>query len=128
MISETKKILIIEDEEPMAKVLRDKLNNLGYEAEYFLTAVEGLKALNKKNYSLIILDIILPEMDGFQFLEEVRKKKIEIPIIVTSNLGSAEDMDKAKNLGANYYIIKAETTMDEMVTRIKRFLDNGNAN
>lgn len=120
----SKSILIIEDEEPMAKVLKDKLKNVGYNVEYFLTASKGLDALKRGKYDLIVLDIILPGMDGFQFLEEVKKRNIQVPVIITSNLGSAEDIEKAKNLGAKYYIIKAETTMDEMVNRIKRFLEN----
>lgn len=121
----SKNILIIEDEEPVAKVLRDKLKNAGYNVQFFLTASEALGALKKDNFNLIILDIILPNMDGFQFLEEIKKRNINVPVIVTSNLGSEEDMEKAKSLGAKYYIVKAETTMDEMANRIKRFLENG---
>jgi len=117
------KILIIEDEESVAEVLRDKLNNSGFEAEYVIDGKSGLKKIEEENYDLVILDLILPKMDGFQLLEGLKKRNIEVPVIVSSNLGSGEDINRAKKLGAKDYFVKVETSIEEIVERIKRILN-----
>jgi len=119
---ENKKVLIVEDEESVARVLKDKLKNNGVEAEYVLNAKDGLEKILKENFDLIILDLILPEMDGFQFMEELRKRNILVPVVVTSNLSSEEEISKAKNLGAKEYFVKVETPIDKVVDYVKNAL------
>jgi|YelNatPaOPRAMG01_1025707.scaffolds.fasta_scaffold340818_1 two-component system alkaline phosphatase synthesis response regulator PhoP len=119
---DNKKVLIVEDEESVARVLKDKLKNNGVEAEYVLNAKDGLEKILKENFDLIILDLILPEMDGFQFMEELRKRNILVPVVVTSNLSSEEEISKAKNLGAKEYFVKVETPIDKVVDYVKNAL------
>jgi len=119
---ELKKILIVEDEIPVAKVLSLKLKNSGYEATWAKDGKEAIEWLKKEVFQLILLDLIMPEIDGFQVLEERKNTKNKTtPVIITSNLGQEEDEKKAKALGAKEYIIKSEITLTDMIKKIGEF-------
>ena len=120
-----KKILIIEDDQPLSKALKDQLERSGFEVDTLFDGKEALELLKKKSFDLIILDLILPYMDGFKFLETVNKKGRESPIVVLSNLSQEEDIQKAKSLGAKEYFVKAETPMSELISHVKRVLNYG---
>lgn len=119
-----KKILIIEDD----KFLRDLLVRR-LEQEKFLVAIaedgeEGLRKSKEENPDLILLDLILPNIKGFEVLEKIKENPniSEIPIVVLSNLGQKEDVERALSLGANNYIIKAHFTLDEILEIIRKYL------
>lgn len=115
-----KRILIVEDERPLAHALELKLNHEGYETEVAGDGKEGLtKALNGK-FDLILLDLILPEMDGFAVMMELRAKKIKTPVVVLSNLGQDEDRKKAKELGVLDYLVKSNAPLAEIITLVKK--------
>lgn len=122
MSKKLKKILIIEDEKPIGNALKLKLQKEGFEAELVSNGEEGLKQIKKKKYDLLILDIVMPKMDGFDFLEEVQNKKFDSPIIISSNLSQPEDMEKAKNLGASEFFVKSDISLSEIVSKIKKYL------
>lgn len=117
-----KKILIVEDEKPMAKALQLKLNNSGYEAEVVFDGESALNFLKKKKVDLIILDLVMPKLDGFGVLKSLKDKKNKIPVIVASNLGQVDDIQKAKDLGAKDYFVKSDTSLKEVIENIVKVL------
>lgn len=115
------KILIVEDDEFLRLLLVKKLRNEGFQ---ILEAVDGEDALRKMKENLpelVILDLILPSVDGFQVLE--RKKEDQeiknIPVLIVSNLGEKEEVSRSLKLGAIDYIVKSYHTPAEIVEKIK---------
>ncbi|HMB65949.1 MAG TPA: response regulator [Patescibacteria group bacterium] len=117
------KILIIEDEKPIAKALTLKLKKEGLESQVAANGQEALDLLDKEKYGLLILDLVMPKMDGFDFLEEIKKKNIDIPIIVSSNLSQDDDIKKAKELGASDFLVKSDTSIADVVQKVKDMLE-----
>lgn len=116
-----KRILIVEDERPLAHALELKLGHEGYETVVALSGAEGLTKAASEKFDCILLDLIMPEVDGFSFLQEYRKKS-QTPVIILSNLGQEEDKAKAKTLGATDYFVKANTPILQIVNRVKAAL------
>ncbi|OGJ65913.1 hypothetical protein A3G69_01265 [Candidatus Peribacteria bacterium RIFCSPLOWO2_12_FULL_53_10] len=114
-----KRILIVEDERPLSHALELKFTHEGFACTVANSGVEGLKEANTGKYAVILLDLIMPEMDGFTFLEQLKKKT---PVIVLSNLGQTEDQERAKTLGAKDYLVKSNTPITEIVKIVKTFL------
>jgi DNA-binding response OmpR family regulator len=117
-MAEGKKILIAEDEKPIAEALKLKLEHEGYTADI---AEDGEEAFSKvkDGYSLVILDLVMPKVDGFEFLKKCKEANIKTPIIVASNLSQDEDIKRAKELGAKDFYIKSNVSLAEIVTKIK---------
>lgn len=118
-----KKILIVEDEKSLAKVLQIKLTRSGFEVECALNGEEGIKSLEKNKYDLVLLDLVMPKKTGFEVLEEIKDKNIKTNVIVTSNLGQESDIKEAKTLGAVDFLVKSNTPMSEIVKHIEKFLN-----
>jgi len=119
-----KKILFVEDETALQKTMGDVLKKQGYEV---VSAFDGEAALNlarKEKPDLILLDLILPKMDGFEVLEHLSKSEEtkDIPVIVLTNLERVEDIDRALELGAKTYLVKANYSLEEVVEKIKSLL------
>lgn len=117
--SNGKTILIVEDEKPLSHALEMKLKGQGYETVVCTNGADALNEMKKKSFSLVLLDLIMPVMDGFAVLEEMQKQKIKTPVIVLSNLGQDEDRAKAKQLGAMDYFVKSNTPIAEILSRVK---------
>ncbi|MCD6429170.1 response regulator [bacterium] len=119
-----KKILIIEDEEILLDLLKSKLETLGYEVYTAIDGEEGLKAIREIVPDLVLLDIIMPKMSGFEVMEEMQKDPSikEIPVIVISNSGQPVELDKAKQLGAKDWLIKTEFDAREVVEKVRAIL------
>lgn len=117
--SSRKHILIIEDERPLSHALELKFTHEGFQCTVANNGLEGLKEANTGKYAVILLDIIMPEMDGFTFLEQFKKKT---PVIVLSNLGQDEDRERAKSLGAKNYLVKSNTPITDIVKIVKASL------
>src|SRR3989338_6920315 len=114
-----KRILIAEDEKPMANALSLKLGSAGYEITLVYDGEAAIAVLNESKYDLLILDLVMPKKDGFFVLAELKKLKIAVPIIVSSNLSQEEDIRRAKELGASDYFIKSDTTLATVVEKVK---------
>lgn len=119
----TKKILIAEDEKPMAKALELKLKGCGFDAKAVFNGAEALAEMEKENYDLLLLDLMMPVKDGFGVLEELKNKPgNKTLVIVSSNLSQGEDIKRAKALGAVDYFVKSDTPISEVVNHIKTAL------
>ncbi len=117
-----KKILIIEDEKPMANALALKLTSVGFEIVLVYDGKTAISTLQESKFDLIILDLVLPGKDGFFVLAELKRLKINIPVVVSSNLSQDEDIKRAKELGARDYFIKSDTTLVEVVEKVKKIM------
>jgi len=117
-------LVIIEDDKFLRSLLTQKLSNEGFIMVEAEDGNAGLKAIQEHKPQMVLLDILLPNMDGFEVLEYMRKDKIlsGIPVIILSNLGQKEEIERAKALGAKWFLIKAKYTPDEIVTYIKKVL------
>ena len=114
-----KRILIAEDEKPMANALSLKLSSAGFEITLVYDGEAAVTAAKKAPFDLIILDLVMPVKDGFFVLEELKKLKISTKVIVSSNLSQEEDIKRAKELGASDYFIKSDTSLAEIVDKVK---------
>ncbi len=118
-----KKILVIEDEKPMARALELKLTHAGFAVKAVFNGEDGVELLQKETYALILLDLIMPKMDGFTVLETLKKEKIQIPVMVLSNLSQEDDEKRAKALGAKEFFIKSNTPIATIVEKVSQFLN-----
>ena len=119
-----KKILFIEDESALQKTLGDYLKKEGYEVVSALDGESGLRLAQSQKPDLILLDLILPKMDGFEVLKKLMKnpETKEIPVIILTNLERMEDIGRALELGAKTYLVKANYTLKEVTEKIKKVL------
>ncbi len=117
-------VLIVEDDKFLRDLLSLKLKKEGFNVSEAVDGEDGLSKTRSEKPNVIILDLIIPVLDGFAFLEALKKDPSigSIPVIVLSNLGQREDIDRAKSLGARDYMIKAQLTPIEVVERIKSVL------
>jgi len=118
------KILIVEDDRFLRELISRKLINEGYEVIEAVDGEEGLKRIKEEKPALVLLDLILPGMDGFEVLERVKSdpSTAQIPVIILSNLGQREEIERGLKLGAMDYMIKAHFTPGEIVEKIKNIL------
>ena len=119
-----KKILFIEDESSLQKTFGEILRQEGYEVISALDGETGLRLAKEKKPDLILLDLILPKMNGFDALEKIKEDPEikEIPVIVLTNLERMADVDRAIELGATTYLVKAQYNLEEVVEKIKKTL------
>lgn len=115
------KILVAEDERPIANALNLKLSHEGFETSVVFNGKEALDDLEVNHYDLLILDLMMPEISGFEVLQELKEKNIKIPVFISSNLSQAEDIAKAKALGAVDFIVKSDTPVSEIILKIKKY-------
>lgn len=118
----TKSVLIIEDEKAMAKAMEIKLQKAGIDAHAVFSGDEGLAELEKNPYSLVLLDIMMPGMDGWEVLTKIKEKGIKVKVIITSNLSQDEDKKKAKDLGAINFLVKSDASLSEIAEEVKSYL------
>ena len=118
-----KKILIVEDENLIVKPLEMKLKISGFETGVAYDGQEALDILSKEKYDLVLLDLMMPKIDGFGVLAEMKKRGDQTPVIVASNLNQMDDISKALELGVNSYYVKSNTTLGDIVENIKKALN-----
>lgn len=119
-----KRILIIEDDPFLVDIYITKLKDIGFFVDVASDGKEGLRKLKEKDFDLLMLDIVLPRVDGWQVLKQIseNEKLRKLKVIVLSNLGQKEEVEKGLNLGAVKYLIKAHYTPQEVVDEIKKVL------
>ena len=114
-----KKVLIVEDERPLAHALELKFSHEGYEVTIATDGEDALKIANSTAFDVILLDLIMPNIDGFTFLDQLKKNT---PVIILSNLGQDEDKERAKTLGAKDYFVKSNTPITQIIKAVQTFL------
>ncbi len=129
MSPKTKKtILFIEDEAEIRNIYGAKFRKAGYKVITADSGAKGVELALRKNPDLIFLDLVLPIREGFVVLEELKKnsKTKSIPVVILSNLDQDYEIKMAKNLGAEAYLTKTDTTPDVAVKIVKKILNNKN--
>ncbi|MBU4482451.1 response regulator [Candidatus Parcubacteria bacterium] len=118
-------ILLIEDDDFLASMYQTKLEIEGYKVLMANDGEKGLAMIKKHKPDLVLLDIVLPKLDGFGVLKEVKKSKVlsSIPVILLTNLSQKEDVQKGFDLKADDYLIKAHYMPSEVITKIKKTLN-----
>lgn len=119
------KVLLVEDDEMLHGMYTQKFKNQGYAVLSAYNGADGLKIAEAEHPDIILLDVIMPKMDGFVALKKIRKgtTTANIPVILLTNLGQEEDVRKGRELGANDYFIKANHTPQEVVEKVKVLLN-----
>lgn len=123
-MSEKKKILFVEDEPDLQRTMGVVLDKAGFLVLKALDGELGLKLAQKEKPDVILLDLILPKMDGFRVLAALKADAStkHIPVIVLTNLEGSVDVEKALRLGATTYLVKANYDLAEVVTYIKKIV------
>lgn len=119
------KILIIEDDSFISDMYKIKLESEGFEVNVAPDGIQGLEEAGKWHPDLILLDIVMPKMDGFTVLQNLKERPDVqgIPVVMLTNLGQRDSVEKGLKLGARDYIIKAHFTPLEVVEKVKEFLN-----
>lgn len=118
-----KKILIVEDDKFLIKAYNIKFTKEGFKVVTAADGASGLELAKNESPKLILLDLMLPKIDGFEFLKRLSEdEKIKtIPVIVLSNLGQQSDREKAISLGAKEYLIKADHSLESIINVINKY-------
>jgi DNA-binding response OmpR family regulator len=122
--TEPKKILIIEDEKPLAHALELKLSHEGFVVTSTNSGAEALTFLEQGHYDLVLTDLIIPGVDGFKVLETIQEKKMKTPVIVMTNLNQAEDRKRASDLGAAEFFVKSNSPISLIVETVKKTIQS----
>ena len=118
------KILIVEDDPFLSEMYSTKLIQEKFEVDFAVDGKEAIMKARGGRPDLILLDIVLPKMDGFEVLQEIKKdpQLRNIQIIALTNLGQKEEVEKGLKLGADDYIVKAHFTPTEVINKIKQVI------
>jgi CheY-like chemotaxis protein len=118
------KILLVEDDRFLRELMSQKLVKMGYDLVAAVDGEEGVEQAKSEKPEIILLDIMLPGIDGFGVLTQVKAdpSTADIPVIMLSNLGQREDIDRALKLGATDFLVKAHFTPQEIIDKIEQYL------
>ena len=119
-----KKILIVEDDSFIVKAYQIRFERDNFDVSTVMTGADALRFLDRAPVDIVLLDLMLPGVSGFDVLEAIRKSKTwkDVPVVILSNLGQAEDIRRGKELGATDYIVKANARINEVADKIKQYL------
>ncbi len=119
-----KKVLVVEDDKFLANAYKAGFEGEGLEVTIAYDGEEALEQVEQVRPDVIILDILIPKIDGFAVLQRIKaNKELEkIPVVIASNLGQKQDIDKGLELGAVDYIVKSESSVTEILAKIKKIV------
>ncbi len=114
-------VLLVEDDKFLRELIIQKLEREGFEAQSAIEAKEAFKLMDEKKPNIVLLDLVLPGMDGFSIIHRIKEnpQTSDVAVIVLSNLGQKEDFERAMSEGASDYLIKANFTPGEIVEKIR---------
>ena len=120
-----KTILIVEDDEFLRSLTAKRLEKENYHIEVAIDGENAISVMETTRPDLILLDLLLPGKDGLEVLKKIRETEATkiIPVIIFSNLGQKEDIEKAKALGVDDFLIKANFTLDDVVSKINKLIN-----
>ncbi len=115
-----KKILLVEDEDLIIKILEKKLSEKGYEVLLSRNGKEGLEAMKKEKPDLVLMDIVMPKLNGLETMEAMNNdpELKELPVIIISNSGEPVEIERVKELGAKDWLIKTEFDPQEIIEKV----------
>lgn len=116
------KILVCDDEQAISHALELKLGHEDFDVVTAENGDECLAAMSKDKFDLVLLDLVIPKKDGFDVLEELRRRGSKVPIIIISNLGQEEDIKRVKDLGVKQYLIKSNSSIVDIVNKVKEMI------
>lgn len=118
------KIVLVEDDKFLRDLMSQKLEETPYEIYVAEDGEKGMEKIREQKPDLILLDLILPGVNGFEVLEQLKQEEelSKIPVVVLSNLGQENDIEKAKRLGAEDYMVKAHFTLEEIISKIEKYV------
>lgn len=118
------RILVVEDDSFLLSAYKAKLAKEGFDVLIATDGEEALAVLDKDRPDIVVMDLVMPRMDGFTTLEAIRKRDDlkDLPVIVASNLGQQEDIDRAKALGATDFITKSNMSLSDLIAKINAIL------
>lgn len=121
---EKKKLLVVEDDSTLHKALLEFLSAEGFEVVGALDGEEGVEKCREEKPDLVLLDIILPKKDGYEVIAELKAdpELAAIPVVLLTNLGSLNDVEKALAMGATTYLVKADYKLEEVCRKVKEIL------
>jgi len=125
MAKKKKTILIVEDDKYLSKAYSIKIKNAGFNILLSSNGLDGLSIAKEKKPDLVVLDLLLPRVDGFEFLKRIKadEKTKNIPVLAISVLGQKADQERAMALGAEEYFIKTEYKLEEIIEKIREYLE-----
>ncbi len=117
-------ILIVEDEQPLSKVLGDSFSREGYDVIIAEDGEKGIEAVNNNTPSAVILDLMLPNGSGYDVLKRIREedRTKDIPVFVATNVDTSESVLECVSHGVRDYFVKSDTSIDEIVSFVKKKL------
>jgi DNA-binding response OmpR family regulator len=120
------KIVLVEDDEVLGKVMYEELIAGGFDVSRAMDGEAGLALINEKKPDLVLLDLLMPKMDGFTVLEKVKQSPVtrNIPVIILSMLNNDEDLKRGMKLGADDYLVKSQHAIGEIIEKVNAFLAN----
>jgi len=120
-----KKVLVVEDDQFLANAYKLKLSKSDFDVKIAGDGQEALKIMEEFTPEVVLLDLIMPNMDGFETLKAMKAldKLKSIPVIVASNLGQKEDLDRAMKLGANDFIIKSNVSIEDIIKKVNKLIN-----
>ncbi|MDX1607818.1 MAG: response regulator [Candidatus Spechtbacterales bacterium] len=124
-MTEQKTILLVEDDPLIIRMYQNKLSADGYNVETAFNGEEGLTKIRKQKPDLILLDVMMPRMNGIEVLKNLKENDDtkDIPVIFLTNLGdNEEDIEKAKDMGATDYLVKSEISLSDLSEKVKEFI------
>ena len=126
-MGDKKKILVVEDEEILLAALQEELNQGGYETLGAGDGEEGLKKVKEFKPDLILLDLVMPKMDGMTTLKHLKDDTAsrDIPVVILTNLSDYERISEALSLGAKAYLVKANYSLNDLMDKVKSVIARG---
>lgn len=123
-MADKQKVLVVEDEEILLASLKEELSSGGYEVEGALDGIEGLEKVKASRPDLILLDLLMPKMDGMEMLQKLKADPAsrDIPVVILTNLSDYEKISEALSLGAMDYLVKANYKLEDLLDKVKMVL------
>jgi DNA-binding response OmpR family regulator len=120
-----KKVLVAEDDKFLIKAYAAKLKKSGLDVILAVNGEEAVQKIKSEQPDIVLLDLVMPKKDGFEVLAEVQAEinKNKMPVIILSNLGQDEDVERGKKLGVTDYLVKSNTSIQQIAERVKQVLD-----
>ncbi|MBZ1356396.1 MAG: response regulator [Candidatus Nealsonbacteria bacterium] len=118
------KILVVEDDKFLRELITQKLSREGYDVYEGVDGEDGVKKAKENKPDIILLDLILPGIDGFEVLAKIKEDSdlVNVPVVILSNLGQRDDVERGLKLGAVDFLIKAHFTPGEIIEKVQKIL------